>query len=139
VTRTLVGLLFVVFGLNGFLHFIPMQPLPDKAGQLMGAFAAAGYLFPLIKTTEIVGGLALLTGRFVPLGLTVLAPVVVNVAAFHLALTPGRVGMSVFLVAAMAYLGWAYRDAFRGMLSATAKPRVPSEEPRREPITSAAE
>lgn len=139
VTRTLLGLLFVVFGLNGFLHFLPMPPIGGKAGDLMGAFAAAGYLFPLIKATEIAGGLALLTGRFVPLGLTILAPVVVNIAAFHIALTPGEVGMSVFLLAATAYLGWAYRDAFRGMLSATARPRASAEEPRREPLASAAE
>jgi putative oxidoreductase len=139
VTRVLLGLTFVVFGLNGFLHFIPMQPMPGGAGQLIGALAGAGYFFPLLKATEIAGGLALLTGRFVPLGLTVLAPIVVNIAAFHFFLTPGSVGMSIFLLAATAYLGWAYRDAFRPMLAAVVKPRAAAAPVQAEPLASAAE
>lgn len=129
IARVLLGLLFVVFGLNGFLHFMPLAPVPEKAGQLLGAFAAAGYMFPLIKATEVLGGLSLLTGRFVPLGLTVLAPVVVHIAAFHLFLTPGDVGLALGLVALEAYLAYAYRDSFRGVLAASAKPVRAADEP----------
>ena len=128
IARVLLGLLFVVFGLNGFLHFIPLPPLPDKAGNLLGAFAAAGYMFPLIKGTEVLAGLALLSGRFVPLALTVLAPVVVNIAAFHLFLTPGDVGLALLLVALEAYLAYAYRGSFRAVLAAGAKPAPVAEE-----------
>lgn len=131
VARVLLGSVFVLFGLNGFLHFMPTPPLPEKAGNLMGAFAAVGYMFPLIKGTEILGGLALLSGRFVPLGLVLLAPIVVNIAAFHLILTPGSVGMALALVALEAYLAYAYRDSFRGVLAAGAKPVAPAEEPSR--------
>ncbi len=122
--RIFLGLVFFVFGLNGFLQFIPLPPLPDKAGAFMGALAATGYFFPLLKTTEIVAGLALLSNRFVPLALVLLAPIVVHIAAFHAALTPGEIGMSVVLVGLMGFLGWAYRGAFAGLLSVRSTPSV---------------
>jgi uncharacterized membrane protein YphA (DoxX/SURF4 family) len=123
VARILLGLVFFVFGLNGFLNFLPAPPQMDgPAGAFMGALAATKYMFPLIKATEVVAGLLLLVGRFVPLGLTLLAPVIVNIAAFHIFLSPG-LAMVAFLVIAEVYLAWAYRDAFRGMLQADAKPR----------------
>src|SRR5438132_7666163 len=86
--RILLGLVFFVFGLNGFLHFIPQPPMEGPPAQFIGAMLATGYLFPLLKTTEVLGGLLLLSGRLVPLALTVLAPVVVNIVAFHLFLAP---------------------------------------------------
>lgn len=139
VTRVLLGLIFLVFGLNGFLQFIPMQPLPEGAGQFIGGLFSAKYFLPLLKGTEILVGLALLTGRFVPLALAVISPIVVNIAAFHFFLTPGSVGMSIFLLLATAYLGWAYRDAFRPMLSATAKPRTSASDARSPALAPAAE
>ncbi len=124
IARILLGLVFFVFGLNGFLQFLPMPPMPEAPAAFMAALAATGYMFPLIKGTEIVAGALLLSGRFVPLALVVLAPVVVNIFAFHLVFTPGEIGMSVVLVVLMAYLGFAYRDSFRGVLDANARPRV---------------
>ncbi len=123
VARILLGLVFFVFGLNGFLHFLPQPPLSGPAGDLMGALAATGYMFPLIKGTEVVVGALLLSGRFVPLALTVLAPVLVHIAAFHLALAPTSLGMVVVLTALEVYLAWTYRDAFLPMLRADARPR----------------
>ena len=122
IARTLLGLVFVVFGLNFFFHFLPMPPMEGAPAAFMGALFATGYMFPLIKVTEIVGGLMLLSGRFVPLGLLLLAPVLVNIAAFHVFLTPGEVGMSAVLVAIEAFLAWSYRDSFRGVLDPTATP-----------------
>lgn len=120
--RILLGLVFFVFGLNGFLQFIPQPPLPEPAGAFMGALAATGYMFPLIKGTEIVAGLLLLSGRFVPLALVLLAPVIVNIVLFHVVLAPGSMIMVVLLVALEGYLAWAYRDAFAGVLQARARP-----------------
>lgn len=122
IARVLLGLVFVVFGLNFFLQFMPMPPMAGPAGAFAGALFATGYMFPLIKVTEIVGGLMLVSGRFVPLGLVLLAPIIVNIAAFHVFLTPGEVGMSAVLVAIEAFLGWSYRDSFRGLLNPTATP-----------------
>ena len=119
--RVLLGLPMVVFGLNGFLQFIPMDPMSGAAGAFMGGLAAAPYFFPLLKTTEIVAGLLLLSGRFVPLALLLLAPILVNILAFH-AFLAGGAGMSIGLVALAGYLAYAYRDAYRGVLSAKAQP-----------------
>ncbi len=89
IPRILLGLIFVIFGLNGFLQFIPMPPLPDAAGAFLGALAASGYMFPLIKVTEILCGISFLTGKLSALGLVILAPISINILMFHAILTPG--------------------------------------------------
>jgi uncharacterized membrane protein YphA (DoxX/SURF4 family) len=121
VARIVLGLIFFVFGLNGFLQFLPMPPMEGRAGAFMGALFATGYMFPLIKSTEVLGGLLLLSGRFVPLALTLLAPVIVNIAMFHAVLAPPN-PITFLVVIAEIYLAYAYRDAFRGVLSSSAKP-----------------
>jgi uncharacterized membrane protein YphA (DoxX/SURF4 family) len=120
--RIVLGLAFLVFGLNGFLQFMPMPPAPEKAGAFLGALAATGYMFPLIKGTEVIAGALLLSGRFAPLALTLLAPIVVNIVAYHAALAPAGLGLPVVLAALEVYLAWAYRGSFRGVLAATAAP-----------------
>ncbi len=124
VARVILGLAFFVFGLNGFLHFMPNPPMPEKAGAFMGALAATGYMFPLIKATEVVSGALLLSGRFVPLALTLLAPVLVNIVAFHGSLAPAGVALPLVLVGLEVFLAFAYRSAFRGVLASDAKPEV---------------
>src|SRR5262245_2602138 len=91
-----LGSLFFVFGLNGFLNFIPAPSHTGPSADFLGALAATGYMFPLIKGTETATGLLLLVGRYVPLALTLLAPVVVNIVAFHLFLDPA--GLAIPLV-----------------------------------------
>jgi hypothetical protein len=120
VLRYILGVVFFVFGLNGFLSFIPMPPPAGAAGAFLGALAATGYMFPLIKITEVVGGALLLGNRFVPLALTLLAPVLVNILAFHTVIAPANPLVFIMLFAEV-YLAWAYRDAFRPMLAAQAK------------------
>jgi putative oxidoreductase len=112
VVRSLLGAMFVFSGLNGFFQFVPAPPMPAAAGALLGAFAAAGYLFPLIKGTELLVGLLLLSGRFVPLALTVLAPVLINIVIFHAVLAPAGLPIPLVLMAAEIYLAWTQRDAF---------------------------
>lgn len=122
VARIVLGALFLLFGLNGFLQFLPMPPVPEKAGAFLGALAATGYMFPLIKGTEVVAGILLLSGRFVPLALTVLAPVVVNILAYHAALAPEGLPLPIFLTVVGVYLAYAYRASFAPVLDARAKP-----------------
>jgi hypothetical protein len=111
-----------VFGLNGFLNFIPPppDPMPERAVQLGAAFTSSGYLLQLIKGTEVLCGLLLLCNRFVPLALVVLAPVVVNIVAFHLWLVPSGMGLSLAVLGLELYLAWAYRRAFAPLLTARA-------------------
>jgi hypothetical protein len=120
--RVTLGLIFTVFGLNGFLHFIPTPPPGGAAGEFLGALAASGYMFPLIKATELVTGMLLLAGRFVPLALTVLAPVVVNIVAYHAFLAPAGLAVPLLALALGVYVAWAERKAFAPLFVARSTP-----------------
>ena len=122
IARLLLGLMFTVLGLNGFLHFMPEPEMSGKAGEFLAALGASGYFFPFLKATETACGILLLIGRFVPLALTILAPVVANILAFHLALAPSGVGPGLAALVLGVYLAYAYRKNFRGVLEANAKP-----------------
>ncbi len=107
--RVLSGLMWLIFGLNGFFQFIPMPPPAPEAGAFMGAMAATGYIFPLIKLSEIVASLTLLSGKFINFGLLLLAPILVNIILFHLFLDPGGILMGLILGAmhiALVYHSW---------------------------------
>ena len=122
--RLLMGLLFTVTGLNGFLNFLPQPrtPMPAGALALAGAFMQSGYLFQLVAATQLVAGLLLLSNRFVPLALALIAPVIVNILAFHVFLAPSGRGVAAVLVLVEAFLAWSYREAFRPMLAARVAP-----------------
>jgi uncharacterized membrane protein YphA (DoxX/SURF4 family) len=117
--RLLLGLVFFVLGLNGFLNFIPPPPtMPEKVTAFLGALMATGYMLPLISGTELLAGFLLLLGRFVPLALLFLAPVIVNIVAFHLFLDRSGMVIALIVTALQLYLAWAYRAAFRPVLAA---------------------
>ena len=113
--RLALGLMFAVFGLNGFLHFLPMPAPEGAAGALMGALAASGYMFPLIKGTEVVAAALLLSGRVPALGLLLLAPIVVNIVAFHAFLAPAGLGLGLVALGIGVFLARQYWAAFRGV------------------------
>jgi hypothetical protein len=120
--RLLLGLVFTIFGLNGFLHFIPTPPMSGPAGAFGGAMFATGYLFQLLKSTEVIAGLLLLSNRFVPLALALLAPVVVNIVAFHTFLAPSGLPLPLVILVLEVYLARSYRDAYSSMLQARTEP-----------------
>ena len=112
IARILLGLVFVVFGSNAFLHFIPVPPMQGQAGAFMGALLNSGYVY-VIAILQVGGGLCLLIGsRFVALGLTLLGPVIVNIVLYHIFLD--RSGLPVGLVVAVLalFLLWIYRYKF---------------------------
>jgi uncharacterized membrane protein YphA (DoxX/SURF4 family) len=113
--RVVLGLVFLVCGLDGFLHFIPQptQPPSEPAMSFAVGLFKTGYMFPLIKGTEVVAGALLLANRLVPLALVVLAPVVVNIFAFHAFLAPEGTALAGAIVAVELYLAWVYRSAYR--------------------------
>jgi uncharacterized membrane protein YphA (DoxX/SURF4 family) len=118
--RILLGLLFLVMGLNGFFYFLPAPAeLPPKVVAFVSGMAATGYLVPLISATEALAGVLLLANRYVPLALVVLAPILVNIIFYHAFLSPAM-GTPVAAVAVLLelYLAWTYRDAFRSLLEA---------------------
>jgi uncharacterized membrane protein YphA (DoxX/SURF4 family) len=126
IARILMGLVFFVFGLNGFLHFIPepKEGMPAGAMALKGGFKASGYMLPLISGTETLAGALLLINCFVPLALVIIAPVIVNIMAFHIFLMPApqafAPGIIVFVLE--LYLAWSYRRVFTPMLACKVKP-----------------
>jgi uncharacterized membrane protein YphA (DoxX/SURF4 family) len=122
VARILLGLIFFVFGLNFFLHFIPTPPMTGPGGAFAGAMFATGYLFVLVKITEVVCGALLLAGRFVPLALALLAPVVVNIVCFHAFLAPSGIALPLVVLVLELFLAWSYRDVYRPMLAARTAP-----------------
>ncbi len=111
-SRTVLGLVFVVFGLNFFLHFIPQPPAPPAAAAFAGALFASGYVFPLVKTIEIVAGALLLARVAVPFALVLLAPIIVNIVAFHAVLAPGGLPLALVVLAAELHQAWVNRRAY---------------------------
>ena len=104
--------MFVVFGSNAFLHFIPMQPMQGDAGAFMGALINSGYIYP-IAVLQVVGGLLLLLGgRFVALGLTLLGPVIVNIVLYHIFLDRSGLPMAIVISILALFLLWVYRYKF---------------------------
>jgi putative oxidoreductase len=114
IARILLGLVFFVFGLNGFLHFMSNPPPLPAAAQFFGALFATGYMIPLIFATQTLGGILLLLGVAVPFALTILAPVIVNIIAFHIFLSPVPAEIVIALIVSLleAFLVWQYRAAF---------------------------
>jgi putative oxidoreductase len=116
IARVLLGLMFVVFGSNIFFHFIPMPPLPATlAGDFSKALMQSNYMY-VIGLLQVIGGLLILIGRFVPLGLTLLGPVIVNILLFHIFLDPSGLPMALVVSALALFLLWRYRANFAGLV-----------------------
>jgi uncharacterized membrane protein YphA (DoxX/SURF4 family) len=113
IVRVLLGLEFVVFGSNAFFHFMgPMPEMEGQAGAFMTALMSSGYMY-VIAILQILGGLCLLLGaRFVPLGLTLLGPVIVNIILFHVFLLPQGMGIGIVDAVLALFLLWIYRFKF---------------------------
>ena len=114
IARSLLGLIFVVFGLNAFLQFIPMPPPQGMAGDFTKALFVSHYFY-VVAVLQIVGGTICLVGRFVPLGLTLLGPVIVNIVLFHIFLEPSGLPLALVVSALALFLLWANRQAFSGV------------------------
>jgi putative oxidoreductase len=115
ILRSLLGLVFLVFGLNKFFHFIPNPAVPPAAMNFFGALFRTGYFIPLLASTEIVSGALLLTGTLIPFALVLIAPVIVNIFMFHLFLAPSGLPLAVVFAALEIALAWQYRHAYAAM------------------------
>jgi putative oxidoreductase len=114
IARILLGLLFLVFGLNGFLHFIPMPPPTGLAAQYMGALYVSHYLV-FIFLVQVIGGALLLANRFVPLALILLGPVLVNILLFHSFMAPAGLPLALVTTVLWGLVFYAVRRAFAGV------------------------
>ena len=115
IARLLLGLVFVVFGLNGFLNFISMGPMPSGlAGQFIGALALSRY-FWVVAALQVAGGALLLVNRFVPLGLVLLGPVIVNIVLYHVFLNPSGAVLAIVVVVLWGIVFYGHRQYFSGI------------------------
>lgn len=124
--RCLLGFVFLVFGLNGFLHFIPVPPPTELvAGQYLGALFVSHYLV-VIYLLQIIPGALLLANRFVPLALTLLGPVLANIVFFHVFMAPEGLPLPLILSVLWLVVAFRYRTTFAGLFRAR---ELPSAEP----------
>jgi hypothetical protein len=125
IARFLLGLIFLVFGLNGFLHFIPASLPSGTAGQFVGALFVSNYLV-VVFLFQLIAAILLLINRYVPLALTLLAPVIVNVLLFHLLMAPTGLLLAIIVAVLWTIVFLSVRSAFAGLW----QQRVPVEELR---------
>lgn len=124
ISRLLLGFLYMVFGLDYFLHFIPYQPPqhPGAAGLFKAGLMASGYFYPMQKVIQIAGGLSLISNWYAPFSAVVLFPISINVFLFHTILVPSGWLMGVMLLLPNVLLGVGYWKCYKGLF--TARPRI---------------
>lgn len=122
IVRTLMGLLFLFASVTFLLGLITPPPMEGPIKTFNEGLAASGYFFTLLKITELVCGLMLVTGRFVPLALVVLSPIIINILMVHIFLDRSGLPVAMFLVLANLFLAYCYRDAFKPLLTSTYTP-----------------
>jgi putative oxidoreductase len=115
IARILLGLVFLVFGSNNFFHFMPNQPIPGDAGVLAGVLFRHGW-FTFHGLLEVIAGILLLVGRYVPVALVLLGPILVNILMFHLTLAAGILPGLICTVLEV-FLIYAYWPAFEGIFT----------------------
>jgi hypothetical protein len=118
--RVLLGIMFFGIGLNGLLRLVPLPQAEGPAAAFMDGLIASRYFFPLLFVTCLLTGAALAIGRYVPLALTVLAPIIVNIAVMHLFVPSSGAEMCLAALVTVLeiFLAWSYRAAFRPLLHA---------------------
>jgi hypothetical protein len=116
IARSLLGLIFLVFGLNGFLHFIPMPPPTGIAGQFMGALFVSHFLV-VVFLLELIPAILLLVNRYVPLALTLLGSVIVNILLFHAFMAPAGLPLALVVVVLWLLVFASVRQAFAGIFA----------------------
>jgi uncharacterized membrane protein YphA (DoxX/SURF4 family) len=119
--RSILGLVFFVFGLNIFFHFFPTPAPAGDASTLMTLMFVHGW-FKVVGTLEVLGGALLLSGRLVPLGLTILGPILLVIVLFHSTLAPMGLAFALFWMLMELYLIYAYKSSFESVLNPNAKP-----------------
>jgi len=121
IARLLLGLIFVVFGLNFFFHFITMAqpPMSAPATAFSGGLFGSGYFFQYMKVIEIASGLFLLINRYTALFVVILFPISLNIFLFHAILVPSGVPLGTIVLLLNLFLAFAYRKYYSSLFTAT--------------------
>ncbi len=115
IARYLLGLIFLVFGLNGFLHFIPMPPPKGALAAQFGGAIFASHYWVVVFSVQVLGGVLLLVNRFVPLALVLLGPVIVNIFFFHALMAPEGLPLAIVVVVLWSILAVRYKQYLAGI------------------------
>jgi putative oxidoreductase len=117
IARYLLGLIFVVFGLNAFFNFLPMPGPTGVAAQFFGAIFVS-HFYVVLFLLQVVSGLLLLANRYVPLALTILGPIIFNIICIHLFMAPAGLPLAIVVTALWFLVAYPMRSAFSGILTA---------------------
>jgi putative oxidoreductase len=115
IARYLLGLIFLVFGLNGFLRFIPMPPPKGLAAQQFGGAIFMSHYWVIVFGIQVIGAVLLLVNRFVPLALVLLGPVIFNIFFFHALMAPEGIPLAIVVVVLWAILAVRYKQYLAGI------------------------
>jgi putative oxidoreductase len=118
IARFLLGLMFVVFGANGFLHFIPMPPMPPSTATTFVMILMTTHYALIVSGIQLIGGALLLVNKYVPLALTLLGPVIVNIFLYHALMEPKGLPLAMIVVVLWALVFWYHKKAFEGLFAA---------------------
>lgn len=118
IVRTLMGLLFIFASVVVLLNLAPVPELTGVAKTFNDGIFAVGYFVPMLKIVELTCGILFVIGRFVPLATILIAPIIVNIFAYHAFIDNSGLPVAVFLVLANLFIAYNYRDAYRGILAA---------------------
>ena len=118
IVRILLGIMLVIFGLNKFLEFMPMPPMPEIAGEFMGALVKSGYIMVIVAIVEIVAGVLLLINKYQPLTLVILFPILLNAFLFHLFLDLAGIAGAAMAVAMNIFLFFVNKESYKELFKA---------------------
>jgi putative oxidoreductase len=131
IARYLLGFVFTLFGLNGFLHFLPMGTVPPLAAQFIGALIQSHYM-AVVFALQLICGLLLLANRYVPLALTILGAILFNILLFHIFMAPSGLPLAAFVTLLWAVLAYRARSIFAVLFQSSSDTPAVSKESRRD-------
>ena len=135
ISRYLLGFIFGLFGLNGFLHFLPMGTPTGLAGQFMGALFLS-HMLAVVFAIEVIGAALLLANRYVPLALVLLGPVIVNIDLFHIFMAPAGLPLAAVVTVLWLVVAASVRSAFAGIFQARVQPESTAAASVRSPLAA---
>ena len=116
ISRIILGFIYLVFGLDYFLHFISYQPNhTGRVAAFKAGLLGVGYFYPMMKSIQIIGGISLLVNQYAPFSAVVVFPISLNVLLYHTILVPSGWLMGIILIVTNLFLGYSYRKYYSGM------------------------
>ncbi len=124
VARVILGLPFLIFGLNHFFQFIPHPPMDGVALDFMVGLTKVGYFWPLLRVLEIMIGISLISGRFVPLALAVLTPISLHIFLFHAFIMAANLPLAIIIMVLHIFLIVKYWDYYKQIFTMKSEPKL---------------